>query len=214
MPAFRNILIAIALIATLIVLGISVTALWQKNMGQKNMGQNKVSQTPLKLRQKPPLENLDFKLVDENNQAVALTDYGTRFKLVFFGFTYCPDVCPNQLSVIANALDEAQIAPQKLQPLFISLDAERDSPAIMEEYTAHFHPDIIGLTGSAEQIKAAAKRFKVYYSKVADESSSAGYTIDHSSIVFLLGPDNEFLRAFTFRDSASTIAQALTEAIN
>ncbi len=83
MPAFRNILIAIALIATLIVLGISVTALWQKNMGQKNMGQNKVSQTPLKLRQKPPLENLDFKLVDENNQAVALTDYGTRFKLVF-----------------------------------------------------------------------------------------------------------------------------------
>ncbi|MGC6475906.1 MAG: SCO family protein [Parvibaculales bacterium] len=203
MPAFRNILIAIALAATLIVLGVSVSALWQKNIGHSAQ----------KTTQKPPIENLDFKLVDENNQAVALTDYGKRFKLVYFGFTYCPDVCPTQLSVIANALDEAKISPQKLQPLFISLDAERDSPALMKEYTAHFHPNIIGLTGSAEQIKAAAKRFKVYYNKVEDESSSAGYTIDHSSIVFLLNEDNEFLRAFTFRDSAETIAQALTDII-
>ena len=154
-----------------------------------------------------------FSLTDENGQIVSETDYGASYKLIYFGFTYCPDVCPLQLQIISQALDRLGAQAAHITPLFISLDSARDTPAILKDYTNHFHPRLIGLSGTNAQIKAAAQSFKIYFNKIADESSQAGYTIDHSSIVYLLAPNNHVVRYFTARDTDETIAQDLRQAL-
>ncbi len=162
-----------------------------------------------------PLIIAQFNLTDENGQSVTQASYGDNFKLVYFGFTFCPDVCPNQLSVIAEALDlMGSQATTSITPLFITLDPERDNPKTVKAYTDYFHPQLIGLTGTKEQIKQAAKQFKVYFNQVKDETSTAAYTIDHSSIVFLIGRHNNYLKAFTFRDSPQSMSEALRQAID
>ena len=154
-----------------------------------------------------------FNLIDEAGQPVTQDSYEGKFKLVYFGFTYCPDVCPMQLEVVSHALDIAKISPEWLTTLFITLDPERDTPEDMKIYTDNFHKSIIGLTGSSEQIQQAAKAYKVYFQKVADPETTGGYTVDHSSIVFLMGPDNTYKQHFTHRDSAEDIAGKITSII-
>lgn len=118
-----------------------------------------------------------------------------------------------QLEVVSHALDIAKISPEWLTTLFITLDPERDTPEDMKIYTDNFHKSIIGLTGSLEQIQQAAKAYKVYFQKVADPETTGGYTVDHSSIVFLMGPDNTYKQHFTHRDSAEDIAGKITSII-
>lgn len=154
-----------------------------------------------------------FNLIDEAGQPVTQDSYEGKFKLVYFGFTFCPDVCPMQLEVVSHALDIAKISPEWLTTLFITLDPERDTPEDMKIYTDNFHKSIIGLTGSLEQIQQAAKAYKVYFQKVADPETTGGYTVDHSSIVFLMGPDNTYKQHFTHRDSAEDIAGKITSII-
>ena len=154
-----------------------------------------------------------FNLIDEAGQPVTQDSYEGKFKLVYFGFTYCPDVCPMQLEVVSHALDISKISPEWLTTLFITLDPERDTPEDMKIYTDNFHKSIIGLTGSLEQIQQAAKAYKVYFQKVADPETTGGYTVDHSSIVFLMGPDNTYKQHFTHRDSAEDIAGKITSII-
>ena len=154
-----------------------------------------------------------FNLIDEAGQPVTQDSYEGKFKLVYFGFTYCPDVCPMQLEVVSHALDIAKISPEWLTTLFITLDPERDTPEDMKIYTDNFHKSIIGLTGSLEQIQQAAKAYKVYFQKVADPETTGGYSVDHSSIVFLMGPDNTYKQHFTHRDSAEDIAGKITSII-
>ena len=154
-----------------------------------------------------------FNLIDEAGQPVTQDSYEGKFKLVYFGFTYCPDVCPMHLEVVSHALDIAKISPEWLTTLFITLDPERDTPEDMKIYTDNFHKSIIGLTGSLEQIQQAAKAYKVYFQKVADPETTGGYTVDHSSIVFLMGPDNTYKQHFTHRDSAEDIAGKITSII-
>ena len=154
-----------------------------------------------------------FNLIDEAGQPVTQDSYEGKFKLVYFGFTYCPDVCPMQLEVVSHALDMAQLSPEWLTTRLITLDPERDTPEDMKIYTDNFHKSIIGLTGSLEQIQQAAKAYKVYFQKVADPETTGGYTVDHSSIVFLMGPDNTYKQHFTHRDSAEDIAGKITSII-
>ena len=154
-----------------------------------------------------------FNLIDETGQPVTQDSYLGRFKLVYFGFTYCPDVCPMQLEVVSRALDIANISPEKLTTLFITLDPERDTPEDMAIYTDNFHENITGLTGTVSQIQQAAKAYKVYFQKVADPETTGGYTVDHSSIVFLMGRDNTYRQHFTYRDSAEDIAGKITSII-
>ena len=154
-----------------------------------------------------------FNLIDEAGQPVTQDSYEGKFKLVYFGFTYCPDVCPMQLEVVSHALDIAKISPEWLITLFITLDPERDTPEDMKIYTDNFHKSIIGLTGSLEQIQQAAKAYKVYFQKVADPETTGGYTVDHSSIVFLMSPGNSYKQHFTHRDSAEDIAGKITSII-
>ncbi len=167
------------------------------------------------LNQAAPNFSLDgeFNLVDETGKLVTQESYTGKFKLVYFGFTFCPDVCPLQLEVVSRALDIAKISPDWLTTLFITLDPERDRPEDMAIYTDNFHKNIIGLTGSLDQIQQAAKAYKVYFQKVSDPETTGGYTVDHSSIIFLMGPDNNYRQHFTHRDSAEDIAEKITSII-
>ena len=167
------------------------------------------------LNQATPNFSLDgrFNLIDETGQLVTQDNYTGKFRLVYFGFTFCPDVCPMQLEVVSRALEIAKISPDWLTTLFITLDPERDRPEDMAIYTDNFHKNIIGLTGSLDQIHQAAKAYKVYFQKVSDPETTGGYTVDHSSIIFLMGPDNNYKQHFTHRDSAEDIAEKITTII-
>ncbi len=144
-----------------------------------------------------------FDLVDEENRPVSNASFDGKWRLMYFGYTYCPDVCPMDLATMGAALrlfDEQQPeAAQKLQPLFVTVDPERDTPEVMAEYTASFHPDIVGLTGSRAQIDAALKNFRIYAAKVPGETDDS-YTYDHSALFYLMDPNGravEFLASQT-----------------
>ncbi|PCI87945.1 MAG: SCO family protein [Hyphomicrobiales bacterium] len=136
----------------------------------------------------------DFSLTDHNGKAVTQADYEGIKKLIFFGFTNCPAVCPTELYNISATLDELGVEDaKKLQVLFISIDPETDTPELMKEYVEAFHDDFIGLTGTVEQVAKAAKAYRVYYAKIPEEDSEMGYTMDHSAYSYLMDEDNKYL---------------------
>lgn len=137
-----------------------------------------------------------FELVDHTGAPVTNADFRGRHMLIFFGFTYCPDVCPTELQVMSAALDRLGDEAEAVQPLFITVDPERDTPAAMAGYIRHFHPSLRGLSGTPDQIDAVAKAYRVYYRKVQDGSSATDYLMDHSAVVYLMGPDGTFLTHF------------------
>jgi protein SCO1/2 len=151
-----------------------------------------------------------FSLVDQNRARVTDQTYRGKYMLIFFGFTYCPDVCPTELQVMSAALDELGPKGDAIQPIFITVDPERDSPETMKAYVANFHPRMVGLTGNLNEISAVAKAYRVYFKK-----SGAGdaYLMDHSSIVYLMDKEGKFLKHFTYSTDAKALAKGLSEAI-
>jgi cytochrome oxidase Cu insertion factor (SCO1/SenC/PrrC family) len=130
-----------------------------------------------------------FSLVDETGQAVTERSFAGRWMLVYFGFTYCPDVCPTELGTIAAALDAlGPDAAERVVPVFISVDPQRDTPDAMADYVSRFHPRMRGLTGTPEQIADVARRYRVYYAR-ARGAGTTDYLVDHSSFIYLVGPD-------------------------
>ena len=156
-----------------------------------------------------------FELVDDVGRRVTQDSLKGRYSLIYFGFTYCPDVCPTSLQIMARALEEIEAdseaggAAAAVQPIFITVDPERDTPAALKEYVSHFHPRLRGWTGTPAQIDDAMRAFKVYRARVEDTSSADGYTIDHSSIFYLMGPDGRFLSHFNHAVSPEELATAL-----
>lgn len=149
-----------------------------------------------------------FALVDAQGRAVTDADFRGRLMLVFFGFTYCPDVCPTALTSIAQALDRLGPDADKVVPVFITVDPERDTPEQLKEYVRHFHPRLIGLTGTPGQIAAAAKAYRVYYAKARPQGMPPDdYTMDHTSITYLMGRDGKFLAHFSHGAEPEAIAQ-------
>lgn len=149
-----------------------------------------------------------FELVDETGRTVTDQTFRGKWMLMFFGFTYCPDVCPTTLNDIAVALDRLGDEASGIQPLFITVDPERDTPEVIADYTAAFDDRILGLTGTAEQIEAAAKVYRVYFSKVPQGDT---YTMDHSAIVYLMGPDGRFVTHFSHQTGGEAMAQEVAE---
>jgi cytochrome oxidase Cu insertion factor (SCO1/SenC/PrrC family) len=153
-----------------------------------------------------------FELIDHTGRRITDQDFRGRYMLVFFGFTHCPDVCPAALQVMSAALDRLGSNADRITPILITLDPERDTPEQLAEYITSFHPRLIGLTGSASQIAAAAKAYRVYYKKSPTEGAADTYTIDHTSIVYLMGPGGQlvahFTHATTVDDMAARIASA------
>lgn len=145
-----------------------------------------------------------FSLVDHNGKTVTDKDYADKFKLIYFGFTFCPAICPTELAKMTAALNALGEEAKKIQPLFITVDPERDTVEKMKPYVALFHPSLVGLTGTPEQIKNTTKAYKIYAAKVEDPSLS-DYTVDHSSFIYLIAPDGRLLYIFKSSDDASVL---------
>ena len=141
------------------------------------------------------LINGRFSLVDASGSTITNASFPNRYLLVFFGFTHCPDICPTALLVIQNALNQLGSDADKVTPILITIDPERDTPKVMGEYVAHFGPRMVGLTGSVEQIQKVQNAYKVYSSKI-ETGSPLGYTMDHSSFMYLMGPDGKYITHF------------------
>jgi protein SCO1 len=146
----------------------------------------------------PPLAGADiggdFNLVDQNDNPRNWADFNGRYRIVYFGYAFCPDVCPLDVQSMVKGLalfgkQDAALAAQ-IQPIFITIDPLRDTPSVIGEFTRAFSDDLVGLTGTPEQIKKAANAFAVYYKK-GEDSPGGGYLMDHSRAAFLMGRDGQ-----------------------
>lgn len=171
-----------------------------------------------------------FTLMDHQGRTVTEQDFDNRYLLVFFGFSHCPDICPTTLADIAGTLDMLGGDADAVQPLFVSLDPERDTPKRLAEYVAAFHPRIVGLTGTPEQIAAVAGKYRVFYEKIGseqyfDEDSEGGdadaiktpieedYMISHQGNTYLMSPDSEYLAHFSYGTKPEEMAETIKAAI-
>ncbi len=152
-----------------------------------------------------------FTLTDHTGRRVTDQDFRGRFMIVFFGFTFCPDVCPTALQVMAAALDKIGSKAEQITPVLITVDPERDTPEQMAMYVKSFHPRLVGLTGAPDEIAAVAKAYRAYFKRVPDPKSSGGYTMDHSAIIYVMGPDGAFRTHFTYTVDANAMAERLTK---
>ena len=140
-----------------------------------------------------------YLLQDPNGRSITNEDFRGRFQLISFGYTYCPDVCPTTLVEMAEILKQLGDDAARLQPIFISIDPERDTGKILKTYTEFFDPRILGLTASPALVRRVADNFKIRYAKVREPGSDAGrYAVDHSAGMILLGPDGAFIKKFAF----------------
>jgi protein SCO1/2 len=149
-----------------------------------------------------------FHLTDHTGRAVSEADYRGKFLLVYFGYTFCPDVCPTELQTIAQALDQLGPAADRIQPLFVTIDPARDTAKQLATYVALFSPRLVGLTGTPDQVAAMAREYRVYYAR-ADGATPETYSMDHSSFVYLMAPDGRFLEVFGRDTAPETLAAAL-----
>jgi cytochrome oxidase Cu insertion factor (SCO1/SenC/PrrC family) len=156
-----------------------------------------------------------FALTDQNGIRRSQADFAGRPLLVYFGFTYCPDVCPTALDIMGGALDALQqrygAAYQNLQPLFISVDPERDTPPVLRDYLAYFHPRLIGLTGSQADIDAVKSAFKIYAARRRDADDNGNYNVDHSSFFYLMDQQNRYLAHFDHAITPAQLADRLAD---
>ena len=153
-----------------------------------------------------------FKLTDQTGLSVTDADYADRHKIVYFGYTYCPDVCPTGLTVITEALDLLGPKANKVKPLFITVDPDRDTVTVMADYHQHFHPSFSNLTGTPEQIAAVAKAYRVFYQK-AEDAGSSDYLMDHSAVTYLMAPGGGFLTHFGPDTTPEQLAKALRDVL-
>lgn len=150
-----------------------------------------------------------FSLVDHQGRAVTEKTYRGKWLLVFFGYTSCPDICPMTLYDIALAQKALDEEADRIQPIYISVDPERDTVDVLAKYIPSFGPSIVGLTGEPEQVKQTAQSFRVYYEKVAIPGKPGAYTIDHQSYLYLIRPDGEFETVFPHGMSVDRMTKAL-----
>lgn len=152
-----------------------------------------------------------FTLVDQSGKTVTDKDFRGRYMLVFFGFTHCPDVCPAELQVMADALGQLGPKAAEILPVFITLDPERDTPEAVGAYVKNFGPNFVGLTGSPEATAAAAKAYRVSFSKFEykDNNGQSGYSIDHSTLLYLMDKNGEYITHFSYGTPATNMAETL-----
>ena len=150
-----------------------------------------------------------FTLVDQNGATRRAEDLRGKLMLIYFGYTYCPDVCPTELQTMSDAVDRLGAKGDAVQPIFITVDPERDTPEQLKNYAENFHPRLLALTGSAAQIAEAARAYKVFYQPV--KRGDGEYLVDHSSIVYLMGRDGRYLAHFGGNLTADQMAAAIAK---
>jgi protein SCO1/2 len=153
-----------------------------------------------------------FKLTDQDGRVVTDAEFRGKWLLLYFGYTHCPDACPTALNSIAEALDQLGPSRQKMQPIFITLDPERDTPATLKEYTGAFQAGILGLTGTPEEIAATAKEYRIAYQKHPIPEND-DYSIDHTSVIFLVDPLGHPVDLFSHETPPDRMALRIKEAM-
>jgi len=150
-----------------------------------------------------------FTLIDQDGKEFNSDSLNGKYSLLYFGFTFCPDICPDSLQKVAQVLDNLKSYNVPLQPVFITLDPSRDTPELLKKYVAYFNPNFIALTGSEAQIKHVANLFKVYYAKV--EGHNKDYMLDHSAFIYLIDKSGKYLAHFDTADKVDVITYKLTK---
>jgi protein SCO1/2 len=153
-----------------------------------------------------------FSLINQDGKPVSDSDFRGKYLLVYFGYTFCPDMCPTGLSSIAHSLDDLGADASKVQPLFITIDPKRDTPAVLKNYVQSFNPAIQGLSGPDDQIAAVAKEYQVYYSREDMDDDSGEYMMDHSSLIYLMDPAGKYIASFPEDVAPPTLTKALRDA--
>ena len=142
-----------------------------------------------------------FTLVDDNGKTVTDADFHGRFMMIFFGYTSCPDLCPTALSEISEALDSLGDIADRVVPVFVTIDPQRDTPENLKDYVGNFHPRLVGLTGTPQQIAAVAKAYGVFYVKLEGDGDQPAdpedYFMGHTGFTYLMGPDGKYLNTFS-----------------
>ena len=149
-----------------------------------------------------------FKLIDQDGATRTDQDYRGKYVLVYFGYTYCPDVCPTTLAVMKSALDIMGSRAANIVPLFISVDPKRDTPAKLKSYLSSFGPRFVGLTGDDKAIAAVAKEYRVYY-QVRPPENGGDYTVDHSGVVYLMDESGKYVTNYALDNSPDMMARDL-----
>jgi cytochrome oxidase Cu insertion factor (SCO1/SenC/PrrC family) len=151
-----------------------------------------------------------FTMVDQNGESVTADTYDGRYRIMFFGYTHCPDFCPTKLFHIHQMLDQLPSEmTARIAPIFVSVDPERDTAPILKEYLEALDPRLIGLTGTLEQVDAIAKAYRVYYRKAESEDPEY-YSMDHSTFTYVMGPDNDFIDVISY----DTPVEAMVEKVS
>ena len=154
-----------------------------------------------------------FEMVNQNGAKVTEKDFAGKPALIFFGYTFCPDVCPTELQIMSTTLDQLGDLAKDIQPIFVTIDPERDTPAVLKTYLESFGPSWTGLTGTQEQIRQITHNWHVFYEKRDNKASPQDYLMDHSSFVFLMGADGKFIKHFNYTTDVKAFGQALSEAL-
>lgn len=154
-----------------------------------------------------------FSLVDQDGRTRTDAEFRGKIMLIYFGYTYCPDVCPTGLAAMGQAMDKLGAQAKDVVPIFATIDPERDTPAVMKEYVAQFGPEFLGLTGSAQQVGAAARAYRVYYQKAPTAKDDPNYLMDHSSIIYLMDRQGKYRTHFTHESAPADIAEAVRQAL-
>jgi protein SCO1/2 len=154
-----------------------------------------------------------FALINHYGAAVTEEDYAGYYKLIYFGFTYCPAICPTELQKISKVMNKLGDDAIKVQPIFITIDPDRDTVEVLRDYVSLFHPDMVGLTGPRESIDAVLKNYRVFATKVETEEGN-DYTMDHSSFIYLMSPDDELISMYRIKDDVDYIVKDVQARLN
>jgi protein SCO1/2 len=155
-----------------------------------------------------PIPAPDFALSNAAGDTVHLSDYEGEIVLLYFGYTFCPDICPTTLSELSKVQRELDDAGEKIQVLMITVDPERDTPEKLEQYVTHFHPDFVGLSGTKEEIDAAGEGFGIFYEK-EEGTEATGYLVNHTARVFVVDPQGNYQLSFAYGTPVEDIVHDL-----
>jgi protein SCO1/2 len=193
----RNLLIL--MVALMAIAGVGVVTIWKLvAAGPRDPGYGAA----------PVQVGGPFSLVDQTGAPVTDQSYKGKYRLIYFGYTFCPDACPTELQIMAQAIDSLGADGAKIQPIFITIDPERDTVEHMAAYVKLFDPRLVGLTGTPEQIAGVARAYRVYYAK-APAQDEGPYMMNHSSYVYLMNPDGKFLTVFSSDLDADRLASEI-----
>ena len=155
----------------------------------------------------------EFTLTNHNGEIVTHKDFNGKLMLVFFGYTFCPDVCPTEMTVFVNVVQGLGAAAKEITPVFITVDPKRDTPEVMNEFVQAFHPSIVGLTGTEEQINKVKKAYRAYGQAVNDKEDPEFYLVDHTSFTYLMDKDGTLATVFSYGTSPEEIIAKIKETL-